>query len=79
MPWKEATVVSEREELVRKFESGHYSVTELAEQFGVSHPTVYLWLRLYEAEGLGALVSRRPVPKSCPHKTSPAAPRRRDR
>lgn len=71
MPWKEATKVGEREDLVRKWESGHYSVVELAGQFGVSRPTVYLWLERHRAGGTEALVDRPSMPKSCPHRTPP--------
>ena len=76
MPWKEATKVSEREELVSKWNSGHYSITELAERFGVSRPTVYLWLKRSSGRGPEVLLDRRSVPGSCPHQTSPEIARR---
>jgi hypothetical protein len=34
MPWKEATKVNERAELIRKWKSGLYAITELAEVRG---------------------------------------------
>ena len=72
MPWKEATKVSERAGLIRKWEAGVYSVAELAEEFGVSRPTVYEWTRRYREEGAAGLEDRPPVAKSCPHRTSAA-------
>lgn len=69
MPWKEATKMSERRELITKWASGLYKVTELAEEFGVSRPTVYEWIRRYKEGGQPALSDRRSVPSSCPHRT----------
>lgn len=70
MPWKEATKMSERRELITKWASGLYKVTDLAEEFGVSRPTVYEWIRRYDEDGGdSALSDRRSVPGSCPHRT----------
>lgn len=69
MPWKEATKMSERVDLIEKWNSGKYSITELAEEYGVSRPTVYEWTGRYEEFGEAGLESRRSVPKSCPHRT----------
>jgi len=69
MPWKEATKMSERGELIRKWTSGLYRVTELAEEFGVSRPTVYEWIRRHDEGGESALSDRPSVPGSCPHRT----------
>lgn len=71
MPWKEATTMTQRMELVHKWESGLYTVTELAEEFGVSRPTVYEWTGRYAAEGESGLMDRSSAPKSCPHQTEP--------
>jgi transposase InsO family protein len=66
MPWREGTRVSERAEMVEKWGSGDYSVAELAEIFGVSRPTVYLWIKRSES---GELEDRAPIAHSCPHRT----------
>ena len=66
MPWKETSKVSEREEMLRMYKSG-YRVADLADHFGVSRPTVYLWLG--RAEANEGLENRRTVPRSCPHAT----------
>ena len=65
MPWKEGTRVSERSAMVAKWKSGLYGISELAREFGVSRPTVYLWIGRAELD----LVDRQPIPKSCPHRT----------
>jgi transposase InsO family protein len=43
------------------------SVTEVAEQWGVSRQSVHAWLRRYEDEGLAGLAPRSRRPGSCPH------------
>jgi transposase InsO family protein len=43
------------------------SVTEVAQQWGVSRQSVHVWLRRYEEAGLPGLVSRSTRPGSCPH------------
>jgi transposase InsO family protein len=70
MPFRETTKMSEREEMVEKYESGLYTVSELAKQYGVSRPTVYLWIG--RSEAAEALVDRPPIAKSCPHATDEA-------
>lgn len=69
MPWRESTKMTERVKLIEKWKSKVYSVTELAEEFGISRPSVYHWIERYEDEGDKGLIDRPPVPKSCPHKT----------
>lgn len=72
MTWREATKMSQRLELVEKWDSKLYSVTELAEQFGISRPTAYLWIRRFQASGKGNLGDRASIPRSCPHRTPEA-------
>jgi transposase InsO family protein len=72
MPWKEVTKMSERRELIRKWTSGLYKVAELAEEFGVSRPTIYQWIHRFEEEGEAGLIDRPSIPGSCPHRTSEA-------
>lgn len=43
------------------------SVTEVAQQWGVSRQSVHAWLRRYEEAGVAGLVSRSTRPGSCPH------------
>lgn len=68
MPWKEATMVDERRRLVILAGSGMYQKKELAEMFGVSRPTVDLWIDRYGEFGEAGLLNRAPIPKSFPHR-----------
>ena len=55
----ETNVSDERERFVRDFESGHWSMTELCERYGVSRPTGY---KMDGAAG-GWCGLRRPQPR----------------
>ena len=67
MAFKEATKMTEREAMVQKWESGNYTVTELAQEFGVTRPTVYLWLERSITDG--SMEDRPSTPLTCPHRT----------
>lgn len=43
MPWMETNVADERLQFVRDFTSGHWSMTELWERYGVTRPTGSKW------------------------------------
>ena len=45
----ERNVVKERLAFVHDLESGHWSMTELCERYGVSRPTGYKWLERHQA------------------------------
>jgi transposase len=68
----ETNVVTERLAFVRDLESGHWSMTELCERYGVTRPTGYKWLARHEAGGSTALTDRSRAPQQCPHRTSEA-------
>jgi transposase InsO family protein len=72
MPWMETNVVKERVAFVRDLESGHWSMTELCERYGVTRPTGYKWLARHQAGGRPALTDRSRAPQRCPHRTSDA-------
>jgi transposase InsO family protein len=72
MPWKEATKMSQRSELIAKWERQLFSVAELAEEFGISRPTAYLWIDRYRRDGASGLEDRPTIPNSCPHRTPEA-------
>jgi transposase InsO family protein len=48
------------------------TVTEVAEAYGVSRQTMYLWLKRYEDGGLEALAEQSHRPRSCPHQIAPS-------
>ena len=68
----ETNVVKERLAFVHDLESGHWSMTELCERYGVSRPTGYTWLERHQAGGGVGLTDRSRAPQRCPHRTSDA-------
>jgi transposase InsO family protein len=63
MPWKEKTVVRQREELVDAILSGE-KVAAVCREYGVSRPTAYKWVQRYEDNKGLADESRRPLRSS---------------
>ena len=66
----ETHVVDERVRFVRDFASGHWSMTELCERYGVTRPTGYKWVARHRADGDRGLVNQSRAPQTCPHRTS---------
>src|SRR6476469_10877253 len=69
MPVEERTLVDIREQMALAALERGAMVTEVAEQFGVSRPTVRLWRDRYRKEGRAGLMDRSHAPGSCPHRT----------
>jgi transposase InsO family protein len=69
MPFKETDRVEQREALVEAWKSGTYRVADLARQFGVSRPTVYLWIDRQNTNE--SLSDRSRAPHQIPHRTDP--------
>lgn len=70
MPWKETWPVRERTQLVALYETGRYTVTELARHFKVSRKTAHKWLtRAAEGKDDG-LEDRSRAPLTHPNATS---------
>jgi len=57
LPWKETCAMKERLEMVSLYETGRYTVTELAKHFKVSRKTAHQWLNRFAEEGASALAS----------------------
>jgi len=74
MPWLELSPMEQRLQLVRDFESGLFSMTELAEQYGVSRRTAYKWVARFEASDgdITALGDRSRRPRTSPAATDAA-------
>lgn len=68
MPWREASVNSERCEFSRLAEAGELSMAELCRRFGISRPTGYLWLERWRQEGDAGLEDRSHRPHSFPQR-----------
>src|SRR4051812_13846028 len=64
---KELSVQEQKYQAVIAVWADGRSVTEVAEQWGVSRQSVHAWLRRYEEAGLVGLEPRSTRPGSCPH------------
>lgn len=71
MPWRETSPMEERLEFVHEYESGLFTMTELAAQYGISPKTAYKWLERYDAEGPLGLCDRSRRPHTSPQATDP--------
>jgi len=74
MPWRGMSLMEQRLQLVTDYRTGFFTVTELAEQYGISRKTVYKWIdRAEEAETMiTGLIERSRRPHHSPHATDPA-------
>lgn len=70
MPLKEMTIVDMRERMALRALDDRYSVSEVAEMFQVSRPTVRLWRDRYRSSGRDGLQDRSHAPLSSPHRTN---------
>jgi putative transposase len=75
MPWPETDPMLERTKFIAAYESGLYTMTELADRFGVSRKTAYKWRDRFLEGGLAGLKDASRAPHSCPHKTDEAVAR----
>jgi len=71
MPWHETSPMEQRLEFVREFETGLFTMTELAAQYGICRKTGYKWLERYDADGALGLHDRSRRPRASPHATDP--------
>jgi putative transposase len=69
MPWKTATMITERARFALEAERSFLPFAELCRRHGISRPTGHKWLSRYRAEGLSGLEDRSHRPHSCPHLT----------
>lgn len=69
MPGATTDPAMERARLVAAYLDGLYSITELADRFGVTRPTVYKWIRRYETGGTAALLDHSRARHTQPEKT----------
>jgi transposase len=70
VPWDVRGTVELRLEFVKRVIVGGESISRLCEEYGVSRPTGYLWLKRYQETGkIQSLVDRSHRPKTCPNRT----------
>jgi transposase len=62
MPWKGVTVSEQRQRFIEDYLLNYYSITELAERFGISRRTAHKWINRYKKHGQEGYqeLSRRP-------------------
>jgi transposase InsO family protein len=71
MPFRECNRMEERIALMRSYDSGAYSVSQLCEQWGVSRETFYVWRRRRDSGDERWFEDRSRAPNCCPHATPP--------
>jgi transposase InsO family protein len=76
MPWKNPSVVGERERFVVAAQKGGRKFAQVCREFGISRKTGYKWCRRHHAEGCGGLANRSRQPR---RRASPQAERWRRR
>lgn len=65
----ETNALDGRRRFTHDFLSGHWSMTELCQRYGVSRPTGYKWLGRYRVGGDAALVNESRAPHHWPQRT----------
>ena len=70
MPWKEVGVKDQRISFVARAWGGKESVGDLCQEYGISRPTGYLWVKRFrEAGSFQALGERSRRPHRSPNRT----------
>jgi len=72
MPWKGVTVSEQRERFIEDYQLNYYSVTDLAERFGISRKTANKWIDRFKQYGHDGYHERSRRPNSCPWQTDEA-------
>jgi transposase InsO family protein len=69
MPWRELTVIEQREEFVRLAGRPRANISELCRRFGIARSNGHKWLARYAAEGRDGLAGRSRRPHRSPART----------
>ena len=70
MPWKEASPMDQRTQLIADYLRETLSITELCEVYGVTRKTGYKWIDRYLRQGPAGLEERSRRPRRAPNETS---------
>lgn len=70
MGWSETDPVTERGKMIKDYQSGLYTKTELAVRYHVSRQTIDTTVKRFEKEGYPGLEERSRAPLTCPHRMS---------
>lgn len=71
MPWKANSVLRLRTDFIRSYQSGLYTISELAHQYQISRPTAYKWIERFTVQGEAGLHDQSRRPHSCAHQADP--------
>jgi len=66
MPWGGVTVSEQRQRILEDYQLDYYSVTELAERFGVSRIAAYRWINRFKKHGQAGFHEHSRRPHGCP-------------
>ena len=72
MPWRGVTVSEQRQRFIEDYQLNYYSVTDLAERFGISRTTAYKWIHRFKKHGQAGFHEHSRRPHSCPWQTGEA-------
>jgi len=72
MPWKGVTVSEQRQRFLEDYQLNYYSITELAERFGISRRTAHKWINRYKQYGQEGYQELSRRPHTCPWQTDEA-------
>jgi putative transposase len=72
MPWRETSPVEQRLQFVREYQTGLFTMSELATQYEISRKTAYKWLARYDGDGVDGLRDQSRRPDHSPQATDPA-------
>jgi transposase InsO family protein len=72
MPWRECTVIDQREEFVKLALAAGVNLSELCRRFGVSRSNGHKWLKRYLKQGREGLADRSRRPHRSPTQTAAA-------
>jgi transposase InsO family protein len=72
MPFKETCALEERIAMLRDYETGAFSVTEVAARYGVTRQSFYDWKRRRDSGEVRWFEERSHAPLHCPHATPSA-------
>lgn len=70
MPWKTMDIREQRVQFVVAASRREKSMTALCQEFGISRPVGYEWLRRYQQGGVAAIAERTRRPRSSPRQTA---------
>jgi len=69
MPWKNESPMEQKRRFINLAQMGHFTVTELCEEFGITRKTGHKWLERYAAGGMEGLEERSRAPRKVTNRT----------